>query len=98
MDPVSRNTQEWEELKLYVKNTHGQTHHMAVDVLNAFRVERQEETDAWNTAGNDKLADGERLLLWHGSRTTNFAGILSQGLRIAPPQGISAAVHRWIIY
>ena len=25
-------------------------------------------------------------LLWHGSRTTNFAGILSQGLRIAPPE------------
>jgi len=27
-----------------------------------------------------------RTLLWHGSRTTNFAGILSQGLRIAPPE------------
>ena len=26
------------------------------------------------------------MLLWHGSRTTNFAGILSQGLRIAPPE------------
>jgi hypothetical protein len=27
-----------------------------------------------------------RKLLWHGSRATNFAGILSQGLRIAPPE------------
>jgi len=27
-----------------------------------------------------------RMLLWHGSRTTNYAGILSQGLRIAPPE------------
>ena len=27
-----------------------------------------------------------RQLLWHGSRTTNFGGILSQGLRIAPPE------------
>merc|ERR1712228_686323 len=27
-----------------------------------------------------------RKLLWHGSRSTNFAGILSQGLRIAPPE------------
>jgi poly [ADP-ribose] polymerase len=26
------------------------------------------------------------VLLWHGSRTTNFIGILSQGLRIAPPE------------
>ena len=36
---------------------------------------RQEETDAWMKAGNDGLADGERLLLWHGSRSTNFAGM-----------------------
>lgn len=34
-----------------------------------------------------KLGDGDRLLLWHGSRSTNFAGILKQGLRIAPPEG-----------
>lgn len=27
-----------------------------------------------------------RMLLWHGSRNTNYAGILSQGLRIAPPE------------
>jgi poly [ADP-ribose] polymerase len=27
-----------------------------------------------------------RKLLWHGSRTTNYVGILSQGLRIAPPE------------
>jgi hypothetical protein len=28
-------------------------------------------------------------LLWHGSRLTNWAGILSQGLRIAPPEAPS---------
>ena len=27
-----------------------------------------------------------KMLLWHGSRTTNYGGILSQGLRIAPPE------------
>ncbi len=26
------------------------------------------------------------VMLWHGSRLTNFVGILSQGLRIAPPE------------
>ena len=26
------------------------------------------------------------MLLWHGSRMTNWVGILSQGLRIAPPE------------
>jgi poly [ADP-ribose] polymerase len=26
------------------------------------------------------------MLLWHGSRLTNYVGIISQGLRIAPPE------------
>ncbi len=29
---------------------------------------------------------GNKVLLWHGSRLTNYVGILSQGLRIAPPE------------
>ncbi len=29
---------------------------------------------------------GNRQLLWHGSRLTNWVGIFSQGLRIAPPE------------
>ena len=29
---------------------------------------------------------GNRMLLWHGSVLTNFGGILSQGLKIAPPE------------
>lgn len=28
-------------------------------------------------------------MLWHGSRTSNFVGILSEGLRIAPPEAPS---------
>ncbi len=29
---------------------------------------------------------GNRVLLFHGSRLSNWAGILGQGLRIAPPE------------
>lgn len=29
---------------------------------------------------------GNNVLLWHGSGVANFVGILSQGLRIAPPE------------
>ena len=86
MDPVERASTEFGALEKYVRNTHGATHHMHVEVLNAFRVERQAESDAFIAAGNHTLPGGERLLLWHGSRTTNFAGILKQGLRIAPPE------------
>jgi poly [ADP-ribose] polymerase 2/3/4 len=50
------------------------------------RISRKGEGDAFKAKGFNSLAEGERLLLWHGSRTTNFAGILKQGLRIAPPE------------
>lgn len=33
-----------------------------------------------------KFDIGNRYLLWHGSRNSNYIGILSQGLRIAPPE------------
>jgi len=50
--------------------------------LDIFEVEREGETDRfqpWSKNDNKKL-------LWHGSRLTNWVGILSQGLRIAPPE------------
>lgn len=87
MDPISRQSKEFSGLEAYARDTHGQTHNFNVQLLNAYRVERQDETDAWVKAGFDGLKDGERMLLWHGSRSTNFAGILKQGLRIAPPEG-----------
>ena len=37
-------------------------------------------------AGKHSASLGNRMLLWHGSRLTNWVGILSQGLRIAPPE------------
>ena len=32
---------------------------------------------------------GNRKLLWHGSGMSNYLGIMSQGLRIAPPEAPS---------
>ncbi|KAJ7651975.1 poly polymerase catalytic domain-containing protein [Mycena polygramma] len=87
MKPITRTSDEFSTLEAYVRDTHGATHaHIKANVLNAFRVERVGETAAWEKAGYGNMQDGERLLLWHGSRSTNFAGILKQGLRIAPPE------------
>ncbi|KAH8101624.1 poly polymerase catalytic domain-containing protein [Cristinia sonorae] len=86
MEPLARTSAEFKGLETYAQDTHGQTHNFNVQLLHAYRVERKDETEAWSQAGFDGLKDGERLLLWHGSRTTNFAGILKQGLRIAPPE------------
>lgn len=51
-----------------------------------FRIERDGESDRFLNSKYGKVKDGDRRLLWHGSRATNFGGILSQGLRIAPPE------------
>ena len=51
----------------------------------SFTIDRDGEMDRYK-----KYKDlHNRKLLWHGSRLTNFAGILSQGLRIAPPEAPS---------
>lgn len=87
MTPVKQGSQEFQVLESYARDTHGETHrHLNVRIMNAYRVERAGEKVAWANRGFDSIGDGERLLLWHGSRTTNFAGILKQGLRIAPPE------------
>ncbi|EAR86414.2 poly(ADP-ribose) polymerase family WGR domain protein (macronuclear) [Tetrahymena thermophila SB210] len=49
-------------------------------VLEIYEVNREGEDERYTKdIGNDTL-------LWHGSRISNFVGILSQGLRIAPPE------------
>jgi len=45
-------------------------------------LKKKEDDDAFENESSD--IDNHRLL-WHGSRITNWFGILSQGLQIAPP-------------
>ncbi|TPX31004.1 hypothetical protein SmJEL517_g05553 [Synchytrium microbalum] len=67
----------------YVKNTHGATHSgYALDVADVFEVTKPMEKERFKDLHNKQL-------LWHGSRLTNWAGILSQSLRIAPPEAPS---------
>ncbi|KAF8467354.1 poly polymerase catalytic domain-containing protein [Kalaharituber pfeilii] len=84
--PLDKKSGEFKNLEGYLKRTHGKTHHVSLKVEEIFRIERQGETQRFKDAGYDTLPNDNRYLLWHGSRVTNFAGILSQGLRIAPPE------------
>ncbi|KAH9786488.1 poly (ADP-ribose) polymerase 2 [Citrus sinensis] len=71
------------QIAKYLLNTHAKTHSSySVDIVQIFRVEREGETERFKKLSNSK----NRMLLWHGSRLTNWTGILSQGLRIAPPE------------
>ncbi|KFY13658.1 hypothetical protein V492_03110 [Pseudogymnoascus sp. VKM F-4246] len=90
MTPLGPKSSEFGELKDYLLNTRGATHNLNCKVEQIFRIERKGEKDRFEKdrfeKGNYATIGGDRRLLWHGSRCTNFAGILSQGLRIAPPE------------
>ncbi|XP_060128952.1 poly [ADP-ribose] polymerase 1 [Zootoca vivipara] len=80
---VDKDSEEAKILKQYVKNTHASTHNAYdLKVMEIFKIEREGEVQRYRPF--QELHN--RQLLWHGSRTTNYAGILSQGLRIAPPE------------
>jgi len=76
MDPIKPSSSEYNQLQEYITSTHGRTHTSirSPTIQHAFRVERDGEGEAWSNGGYDKLDDGARLLLWHGSRSTNFGG------------------------
>uniref|UniRef100_A0A2Z5U1X2 Poly [ADP-ribose] polymerase n=1 Tax=Reticulitermes speratus TaxID=60591 RepID=A0A2Z5U1X2_9NEOP len=83
IEVLDKQTDEFELLEQYVKNTHAATHtQYDLEILEVFKVKRNGEEKRYKPFR--KLHN--RKLLWHGSRLTNFAGILSQGLRIAPPE------------
>uniref|UniRef100_A0A4W6D949 Poly [ADP-ribose] polymerase n=1 Tax=Lates calcarifer TaxID=8187 RepID=A0A4W6D949_LATCA len=83
IEVVDKNTNEAEIIMQYVKNTHAATHNTyTLEVQEIFKIVREGERQRYRPF--EELHN--RQLLWHGSRATNYAGILSQGLRIAPPE------------
>lgn len=83
IDILDCNSEEYNIIQEYVKNSHGSSHsNYELEILNIFTAKREEEKERYRLF--EELHN--RKLLWHGSRINNFAGILSQGLRIAPAE------------
>jgi len=83
MIPISEDDDEYKIIDKYVHNTHGHTHaNFGLSISKLFKISRQNEDKLFDEFRDDP----NRQLLWHGSRLTNWTGILSQGLRIAPPE------------
>ncbi|XP_018647027.1 poly [ADP-ribose] polymerase, putative [Schistosoma mansoni] len=83
LEPLDSNCEDYKLILDYVRETHGATHtQYTLEVLNIFEVHRDGEDSRFAKC---KIAQHNKQLLWHGSRQTNWMGILSQGLRIAPP-------------
>ncbi|KAG5567452.1 hypothetical protein RHGRI_002863 [Rhododendron griersonianum] len=82
--PLPHDSEDYRLVEKYLQTTHAPTHtDWALELEEVFSLEREGELDKF-APYREKL--GNRMLLWHGSRLTNFVGILSQGLRIAPPE------------
>lgn len=75
--PLDRSSKDFQLIETYAKNT---SQGMRIQVVDVFKVERHGEKQKY--AQFKQLPN--RMLLWHGSRLTNFASILSKGLVIGP--------------
>lgn len=85
MTPLDHASSEFDYLQTYLNGSKGSTHGINYKVHNIFRIRRAGEFERFDDSQFPKIPS-DRRLLWHGSRCTNFGGILSQGLRIAPPE------------
>lgn len=83
---VNSKSNEFLQLQDYLIKSAGETHYIQYKVQDIFRIERSGERDRFNHSPFSNIPNSDRRLLWHGSRSTNYGGILSQGLRIAPPE------------
>lgn len=76
LNEVKNNSEEWNMISTYVQNTHAPTHYYNLELLEILSVNKEHKNiDFFNSEPNHRL-------LFHGSRTSNFMGILSEGLRI----------------
>ena len=86
MTCLEHKSDEFNILSEYLTKSKGETHAVDYKLEEIFRIERHGENDRFGRSKYAKVKSKNRRLLWHGSRTANFGGILSQGLRIAPPE------------
>ncbi|KAI4216780.1 MAG: hypothetical protein LQ351_000729 [Letrouitia transgressa] len=86
MVPLDHKSSEYKALADYLIKSSGTSHGIRYRLEDIFRVSRTGEKERFQKSQYSKLKKSDKRLLWHGSRTTNYGGILSQGLRIAPPE------------
>jgi len=75
--PVDPKSKEYKLISQFIEDSKG---NYKIQLIDVFTVDRKGEKERFT----EKV--GNRILLWHGSGIGNFVGILSQGLRIAPPE------------
>lgn len=80
--PLKKGSKMWKVIEEYVHNTHAPTHNgYGIELLDIYEIARDGERDTY-----DEATDGytNRMLLWHGTRLTNYISILQKGLLLRP--------------
>ena len=89
LEVIQQFTQEYDIIKKYIdRSSNEDDGYQHMNLKNIFRLQRRGENERFIPY----IGMENRWLLFHGSKTSNFIGILSQGLRIAPP---NAAITGW---
>lgn len=78
MGAIANGSDEYKMIEKYIANADGG---YKLQMVDCFSIERDGEAAAFNPK-----KFGNKQLLWHGSRFSNYVGIITQGLRIAPPE------------
>lgn len=80
---VPKTSKKFKLLQNYLISSNDSTHRCYnIDISDIYELDREGEKNRFDKHCKNI---GNRRLLWHGSRVTNFVGIISEGLRIAPP-------------
>ncbi|KAI8824810.1 poly polymerase catalytic domain-containing protein [Fimicolochytrium jonesii] len=77
---LDRESDEFRMVREYMEDTSA-----GYDIVSLIDVERGGEKERFAPHANNE----NRKLLWHGSNTGNFMGILSEGLKVAPVEAAS---------
>ncbi|XP_026191890.1 poly [ADP-ribose] polymerase 1 [Cyclospora cayetanensis] len=85
LEPLPEGNEERQLVCRLISNTHAPTHNTwKLKERSVFKCDRKGETERFNREM------GNRMLLWHGSRLTNWPSILAKGLQVAPPEAPSS--------
>lgn len=84
IEPLEKGSELYKMLETYAYNSHDDKYfsRFSFEVQDIFECSRDGENERFKSWAKNE----NRILLWHGSRLTNWVGIISTGLRIAPPE------------
>ena len=91
LEILPRNSTEFKVIQTYKENTQGETHSARSNIKNVYKLIEPmavKKTPSSKRKRNlpKKSEEDNKMLLWHGSRLTNWMSILSSGLKIAPSE------------